>query len=74
MASQLDGIHAPALVVWGEEDRLVPAATGRALADSLPHAHFRTLSGCGHLPTLEQPVECARMFAEFLDDEAGHPH
>ena len=67
--SRLGALHMPALVLWGEDDALVPAPVGRILADALPHAHFHTLSGCGHLPTLEQPQQATVLFAGFLQDE-----
>ncbi len=74
MASRLGALTMPALVLWGAEDALVPVPIGRTLADDLPHAHFHVLKECGHLPTLEQPAECAALFGEFLHDEGGHAH
>jgi pimeloyl-ACP methyl ester carboxylesterase len=47
-------------------------SVGQALADALPHAHFHVLRDCGHLPTLEEPAECAVLFFEFLDDKTQH--
>lgn len=41
-------IGAPALVVHGEADRLVPASMGRALAGRMPRARFVGLPGAGH--------------------------
>jgi len=69
VASRLAGLHMPALVLWGEDDALVPMPVGRALADALPHARFHALPVCGHLPTLERPAEAAALFAGFLDDK-----
>ena len=66
---RLGELRMPALVLWGENDALVPAATGRTLADALPHGHFHALPRCGHLPTLEQPEACAALFGEFLNEE-----
>jgi pimeloyl-ACP methyl ester carboxylesterase len=74
VTSRLGALHMPALVIWGEADQIVPASVGQALADALPHAHFHVLPDCGHLPTLEEPAECAELFVEFLEDEAGHAH
>ncbi len=71
-SSRLGALTMPALVVWGAEDALVPVSVGRTLADGLPHAHFHVIEKCGHLPTLEQPGECAALFGEFLHDEGGH--
>lgn len=66
---RLGGLRMPTLVVWGEDDTLVPVATGRALADALPHGRFNALPHCGHLPTLEQPEACAALFGDFLSEE-----
>jgi pimeloyl-ACP methyl ester carboxylesterase len=74
MTSRLGALRMPALVLWGEADQIVPVSVGQALADALPHAHFHVLPECGHLPTLEEPAECAVLFVEFLEDEAGHRH
>jgi pimeloyl-ACP methyl ester carboxylesterase len=74
VTSRLGVLQLPALVVWGEADQIVPASIGRALADALPHAHFHVLRDCGHLPALEEPAECAELFVDFLEDEAGHAH
>lgn len=65
--SRLGRLTMPALVLWGEADALVPVAVGRALAADLPDAQFDVLSGCGHLPTLEKPVESATRFRKFLE-------
>ncbi len=72
--SRLGALQMPALVLWGQDDLLVPMAVGHGLADALPHAHFHALRGCGHLPTLEQPAQSAALFAGFLRDEAQHAH
>jgi len=64
--SRLGALTMPALVLWGEQDALVPVAVGQALATALPNARFEVLQECGHLPTLEKPVESAALFAELL--------
>jgi len=74
VTSRLGTLRMPALVIWGEADQIVPITVGRALADALPHAQFRVLPDCGHLPTLEEPTDCAELFVEFLEDEVEHEH
>ena len=71
-ASRLDALVMPALVLWGQQDALVPVTVGESLATALPHARFEVLPGCGHLPTLEKPAESAAMFTRLLETaEAG---
>jgi pimeloyl-ACP methyl ester carboxylesterase len=72
VVSRLSEIQMPTLVIWGEQDQIVPVSVGQTLADALPHAHFHVLRNCGHLPTLEEPAECAVLFVEFLDDRTQH--
>ncbi|MGI4788114.1 MAG: alpha/beta fold hydrolase [Janthinobacterium lividum] len=73
-ASRLGTLKMPTLLLWGEDDVLVPAAIGHALADALPHAHFHAISGSGHLPTLEKPVECTAILSKFFQEEPQHTH
>ena len=70
-SSRLGALTMPALVLWGEEDALVPVSIGQALADGLPHARFHVIKNCGHLPTLENPKECAARFVELLREVAS---
>ena len=73
---RLGSLHIPTLVVWGKDDALVPVATGRRLADALPHAHYFALDDCGHLPTLEKADEVTDIVAEWLgyDVDDAHAH
>jgi pimeloyl-ACP methyl ester carboxylesterase len=66
LSERLRDLKMPALVLWGEDDALVPSLVGRKLADDLPNAQLQLLPGCGHLPTLEKPEESAALFKAFL--------
>ena len=67
-SSRLGALTMPALVLWGEDDALVPVSIGQALADGLPNARFHVIKNCGHLPTLENPKESAAKFGELLQE------
>ena len=60
----------PILVVWGDRDAIIPISQGRAFAESLEGAIFRTFSGCGHYSYNERPDEFVRVSRDFLDDPA----
>ena len=66
ISPRLGELTMPVLLLWGEDDALVPVAVGRKLAGALPNAQFHLLPACGHLPTLEKPVECTAIFSAFL--------
>jgi pimeloyl-ACP methyl ester carboxylesterase len=56
----------PTLVVAGEEDRLIPAAAARTMAEMIPGSRLVVLPGVGHLPPLEAPAEFTRLLEEFV--------
>jgi pimeloyl-ACP methyl ester carboxylesterase len=64
---RLAGLQPPALFVWGSNDRLIPPAFGRHVADALPGAEQIVLEGCGHVPQVERAEQTAglirRLFA-----------
>ena len=64
----LGGVRAPGLVVWGDDDRIVPLSAGRRYADALPSARLEIIPGCGHLVEMERPAELARLVGEFITD------
>ena len=59
-------IKAPVLLVWGQEDRIVPLVYAQEFSGRLEHSQTVTLPQCGHLPMLEQPEAFARSVVEFL--------
>ncbi len=59
-------IDVPALVLWGESDRVVSPEYGRAYAASIPGARFELIPAAGHYPYLEQPEAFIAAVAAFL--------
>ena len=47
-------INAPALIVWGENDALIPPAYAQIFAASIKQAEVCMIKNCGHVPPLEQ--------------------
>lgn len=60
-------ISSPSLLLWGEEDRVVPPAVGERLHGTLPHSTLVTLPGVGHLPPEEAPDQALEVVRSFLD-------
>lgn len=62
----LSQIQAPAVVVWGELDRLVDVANAPRVARTLPDASLLVLPDIGHTAQLEDPVSTARAILALL--------
>jgi pimeloyl-ACP methyl ester carboxylesterase len=57
----LGEVRVPTLVVWGEQDRLVPLDVGRQFVELLPEARLEVLGGAGHFVDLEEPDRLAAL-------------
>ncbi|MBI2202339.1 MAG: alpha/beta hydrolase [Candidatus Rokubacteria bacterium] len=66
LKKRIHRVTAPALVIWGQDDRLVPAVYAEEFTKRLAHARAHTVGGAGHAPHAEQPKEVARVVREFL--------
>jgi len=62
---QLQTIETPCLLVWGEEDRVVPLSVGKRLSEDLPNAQFISLKKTGHLVPEERPLDVSKYIYEF---------
>lgn len=72
----LSEIQVPTLVIWGEEDRLIPPSETKKLVDGIPGAKGVGIPGTGHLPFLENPSafnQAVREFLESLPEPADMP-
>jgi pimeloyl-ACP methyl ester carboxylesterase len=63
-------VTAPALVIHGDKDRLIPVSASRALVRQ--HAAWRlvVLPDVGHVPQLEAPEATARALLTWLDEQS----
>ncbi len=64
---RLESIEVPVLLVWGADDRLIPAEDGRRAAGQFPHGEFAVLERTGHIPMEERPEELLQLMLPFLE-------
>jgi pimeloyl-ACP methyl ester carboxylesterase len=62
----LHRITVPTLIVWGAEDKVIPAQYGPAFRDLIPNAKLEVLPQCGHLPQIEKTAEFVSVVTRFL--------
>lgn len=65
---RLDRLEMPVLVVWGEEDPLIPIEKGRHATAQVPCHRFVAIPDSGHLPMEEQPEALTAALRSFLAD------
>ena len=63
----LGGVRTPALVVWGDDDKVVPRSAGERYVGLLPKASFEAVGAAGHCVEMEQPAELARLVSGFIE-------
>jgi len=66
VGSRLTEISAPALLIWGRDDRFVPLDIALRLLAGLRHAELHVIGNCGHGVMMEQAPAVNRMALEFL--------
>ena len=59
-------ITAPTLILWGEEDHILPVAGAHAWAKAIPGARLIVYPATGHLPMEEVPQQSAADMRNFL--------
>jgi pimeloyl-ACP methyl ester carboxylesterase len=65
LAGRLRRVKAPSLLVWGDDDRIVPTPYTNRWAELIPHAQLKTVGACGHAIVAEQPQAAATLVSEF---------
>jgi pimeloyl-ACP methyl ester carboxylesterase len=62
----LGRIQAPTLLVWGEQDAMIPSANAADYIRAMPQATLVSLPGVGHLPHEEAPDRSLEPVLAFL--------
>ena len=66
LAKWLHRIKLPSLIVWGDDDKIMPPANAALWHERLPDARLVMMEACGHLPHVEQASLVARHVLDFL--------
>lgn len=64
---QLAAIKVPVMIMWGEEDNLIPVSSAKWFAEALPGAKLVIYPKVGHIPMEEVPDESAADVNAWLD-------
>ena len=62
----LKQITAPTLLLWGDQDAMIPFANSADYLGAMPNAKLVALPGIGHIPHEEDPVRALAAVQAFL--------
>lgn len=74
LLSRLGRIQVPALLLWGESDRIVTPAYGAAYAEAFGDGRLEVIPKAGHLPQIEQPDATFALIDEYLRRTSSPSH
>jgi pimeloyl-ACP methyl ester carboxylesterase len=66
LEGMLGKVRTPSLIVWAEQDALVPLECAERFANAIPDATLRVFADCGHFAHLDQPQDLASSLHEFF--------
>lgn len=62
----LGQVTMPALLLWGDQDRILDVSAAQVFKQGLPNAELVIWPNVGHAPMLEKSTDAARLYAAFL--------
>ena len=62
----LSRLQAPALLLWGREDRLIHVSATKVWEALTPNLRVEILDDIGHMPMVEVPAQTAQIYRDFL--------
>jgi pimeloyl-ACP methyl ester carboxylesterase len=66
LRQRLHRITTPTLLIWGEDDKLSPAAYADEFAELIPNSTQKIIPDCGHIPQVEQQATVTTLVNDFL--------
>jgi 2-hydroxy-6-oxonona-2,4-dienedioate hydrolase len=66
LQGRLSKITAPTLLVWGDNDRMIPVQYAKEYTDEIPENKLVVVKNCGHAPYVERPNTFNKIVLRFL--------
>lgn len=68
ISERLPEIACPTLIVWGDEDKVIPASDASVFEELIPNSRKVIFEGTGHMAMIERPTAFNDLLGEFLDE------
>jgi pimeloyl-ACP methyl ester carboxylesterase len=66
LSEKLNDSGVPVLIIWGKDDKIIPADAGRYLHSKINESSLVILEGTGHVPHWEKPQEFNQLVSEYI--------
>lgn len=70
LLARVSTITVPTLVLWGQQDKVIPLRVGELLHQAIPNSTLVVIEKCGHIPQEEKPDETIALISKFLSHPA----
>ncbi|HEY2169104.1 MAG TPA: alpha/beta hydrolase [Candidatus Angelobacter sp.] len=67
LAARLPNVTAPALIIWGDQDRVLHVSCADLFRQGIKSSEVMIIPGSGHMPLVENAGACARAWLAFAD-------
>jgi pimeloyl-ACP methyl ester carboxylesterase len=71
---RLPEIACPTLIVWGDEDKIIPVGDASVFEQLIPNSRKVVFEETGHMAMLERPAAFNRLLEEFVEEQADPVH
>lgn len=62
-------IKTPTLIIWGEQDQLIPVAHAYQFQKAIPNSQLSIFKSVGHVPMEESPKQFSNVLNQYLDQQ-----
>ena len=69
--ADVGSLEMPVLLLWGEQDKVIPVSHAKAFASAIPETKLIIYPDAGHLPMEEKPEQVARDIDDWIESLAA---
>lgn len=68
ITKKLSKIKIPSLIIWGEDDPVIPIKYADDFVSSIQDCRFYMMDNCGHTPYVDDPERFTKLVLDFLEN------
>ncbi len=68
ITKSLQKITVPSLIIWGEDDPVIPIKYADDFVSSIQDCRFYMMDNCGHTPYVDDPKRFSQLVLDFIEN------